>query len=253
MKKVISAIIAVLLVFSVVVTQSARAEAPSTHPLIALTFDDGPDPIHTPALLNILKAKKVKATFFLNGNKVEKYPALAKRIKNEGHVIGNHSWDHPDFTHLTFEQARDQIVRTNNVIKKVTGVKPILFRYPFGSWSDAGNQAIRAEGMWGGVHWHDVMQFVRGNGTPWVGDWECGNSEADMVRYVLGNATDQAMILLHDSGIDTHDGSVCASHMDYVGTSIDALKKLEYRFGVVEIAHAPSRINNDTWITVVNK
>ena len=68
---------------------------------VALTFDDGPDPIHTPRILDILAENNIKATFFLIGSKIETYPELVKRIYKEGHIIGNHTFSHsPSYTLL---------------------------------------------------------------------------------------------------------------------------------------------------------
>ena len=117
--------------------------APGSMGLIALTFDDGPSEI-TPQLLDVLKRKNVKATFFLQGDHVVAHPDLVRRIHNEGHVIGNHSWSHRSFDGLSDAEALSEITRTNEAIRKITGVTPELFRYPKGVESESGNKAIRA-------------------------------------------------------------------------------------------------------------
>ena len=75
----------------------------------ALTFDDGPDNIFTPKILDILKQNNIKATFFIIGNRAKVYPEIVKRIVAEGHAIGNHSWDHPDLDKLSPDNVKYEI------------------------------------------------------------------------------------------------------------------------------------------------
>lgn len=218
---------------------AARPAAVQAAPLIALTFDDGPSPQLTPRVLDVLKANNVKATFFLQGSEVVKYPDLVRRIKNEGHVIGNHSWSHPDFATISAGQADTEITRTNDAIQAITGTKPILFRYPFGNESEAGNAVIRREGMWGGILWHWT--------APLPGDFECPGARG-VQRYIERNAVDQALILLHDAG-DTIDCGV--RQLDYLQRTITSLKLKGFQFGVAAIAWGPSPVNEYSWVQVV--
>lgn len=101
--------------------------------LIALTFDDGPHPLFTPQVLDILKRYGIKATFFLIGKRVEKFPEIARRIVLEGHEVGNHTYFHPaNLPKENREQIRQEIEKCTAVIEKVTGVRPKLFRPPKG-------------------------------------------------------------------------------------------------------------------------
>lgn len=101
-------------------------------PQIALTFDDGPNEPYTSAILDVLKKYNVKATFFVLGKNVESYPSTMKRIVAEGHVIGNHTYSHP-YLLLKFKtQIKYQIQKTEQSIMRITGVKPCLFRSPYG-------------------------------------------------------------------------------------------------------------------------
>ena len=100
---------------------------------VALTFDDGPNPEYTEKLLDGLKDREVKATFFLLGNQVELYPDIVKRMHGEGHLIGNHSYDHVNLGALCESEACTQIKKTNDAIYKVTGEYPEYLRPPFGS------------------------------------------------------------------------------------------------------------------------
>ncbi|MFA5014853.1 MAG: polysaccharide deacetylase family protein [Actinomycetota bacterium] len=99
---------------------------------IALTFDDGPNPEYTPKILDILNQYKIKGTFFLVGTEVEKYQDLAKRIINEGHCIGNHTYSHRSFKQLSRVEIKKEILKTQQVFKDVLEYKTRLFRPPFG-------------------------------------------------------------------------------------------------------------------------
>ena len=103
---------------------------------VYLTFDDGPDDKITPQILDILKAEGVKATFYVCGNMVETYPDVLKRIFNEGHAIGNHSYDHRyDQLYASPWSFMEQIIKTDNAIKNVIGVRPFIIRAPGGAGS----------------------------------------------------------------------------------------------------------------------
>ena len=100
---------------------------------VSLTFDDGPDEIHTPVILDILEKHKVKATFFVIGNKAEKQLELLRQIASKGHELGNHSYSHAFFFDLFGRKKMEQdLQKANEVIKKVTGKRPGLFRPPYG-------------------------------------------------------------------------------------------------------------------------
>ena len=99
---------------------------------VALTFDDGPVP-GTKQLLDLLKKEGVPATFFVVGEMAKAHPEILARMAKDGHVVGNHSWNHPQFTKLTADQIRSQIERTNKLIKQSTKVQPTLLRPPFGA------------------------------------------------------------------------------------------------------------------------
>src|SRR5690625_4756063 len=101
--------------------------------IVALTFDDGPDDRFTPKVLDVLKEHQVRATFFLLSSRVEKYPSVAKRIKQEGHIIGNHTYWHPDLTKHDLSRFKWEIKQAEDKIKDATGVKTNLFRAPYGA------------------------------------------------------------------------------------------------------------------------
>ena len=98
---------------------------------VSLTFDDGPDPKWTPLILDILKAKKVKATFFLLGSQAEQYPALVQRIVSEGHEIGNHTYTHQNLSEASTQQIKLECNATQRLIESITGRSTTLFRPPY--------------------------------------------------------------------------------------------------------------------------
>lgn len=111
-------------------------------PYIAMTFDDGPHPVHTPRLLDMLKRRNIRATFYVIGHKVERYPHIIRRIVAEGHEIGNHTWKHDNLTKLSNAQIIADLQRSTNAIAKVTGVRPRTMRPPYGALYSAQRQMV---------------------------------------------------------------------------------------------------------------
>ena len=153
---------------------------------IALTFDDGPQDIYTPQALDILKKHNVKATFFLIGKNVEVSPGLAKRIVDEGHVVGNHTYNHSDLRLHNQMQIRQQIEKTGKAIFDATGVKPYLFRSPYGFYNNVVVQEAESLG-------YTIIQWsVSGlNGRQ-------DASFSKIVHRVVDNIQNGSIILLHD-------------------------------------------------------
>jgi peptidoglycan/xylan/chitin deacetylase (PgdA/CDA1 family) len=104
---------------------------------LALTFDDGPDLHYTPKILDILKKYNVKATFFVVGTLIQKYPAIFNRIIREGHAVGNHSFQHLKICELSAEKARFQLARNQELIEKAGGRRELIFRPPYGALDPA--------------------------------------------------------------------------------------------------------------------
>ncbi|WP_052273829.1 polysaccharide deacetylase family protein [Arthrobacter sp. L77] len=208
-------------------------------PLIGLTFDDGPTPQRTAFVLDVLKQKNVKATFFVQGSNAQRYPDLIRRIKAEGHVIGNHSWDHPDFSDLSPADQEQQIDRTNAAIAAITGTTPDLMRFPYGNSTSYATNYLTSIGMSGGVLWRwDV-------GNP--GDFECPGA-AGVQEFVMAEAAPGAIILLHDA----EDVLSCpASQWTYLASTIDALRAEGYEFGVVAPSSTPNPVNQGSPAVVV--
>lgn len=126
-----------------------RTGNPST---MALTFDDGPNPAVTPSLLDLLDREGVRATFFLTGEHVRVFPALAKEIGDRGHVIGNHTNTHPPMVFCSAADVQSQLDRCDEAIEEATGRKPRWMRPPFGVRGPALHRAIQRRGnilaMW---------------------------------------------------------------------------------------------------------
>ena len=109
-------------------------EQSQAHPEVALTFDDGPSPKYTPLLLDGLKERNVRATFFLLGKNVKENQELVQRMQAEGHLLGNHTYNHVQLNKIPETTARQEILKTNNEIYEATGKYPEYMRPPYGAW-----------------------------------------------------------------------------------------------------------------------
>lgn len=156
--------------------------------VVALTFDDGPSIKHTPEILDILKEDNVKATFFIVGEYVKYYSGLTKRIFNERHIIGNHSYYHPDFKKISGEEAEEELTKTSLKIHKLTGKYPILFRPPYGHCNDTVNQVVKDLGF-KMITW-SVM----------TDDFNPDITTEEIIDDILNKLHPGAIIGLHDGG-----------------------------------------------------
>lgn len=112
---------------------------------VALTFDDGPYPSTTPALLAALDG--VRATFFLWGEHAAAHPELVRAIAAAGHVLGNHTWTHPHLTGVSADARDQEVRRTQDLLVSLTGVRPVLFRPPYGDTDPSVAQTAAAHGL----------------------------------------------------------------------------------------------------------
>jgi peptidoglycan/xylan/chitin deacetylase (PgdA/CDA1 family) len=103
--------------------------------VIALTIDDGPSPVYTPQVLQILHKYGVTASFSMIGENAATYPAVARDVAAAGHMIVNHTWNHEDLTRMTPTAVRDEIARATDAIHNATAAPPAMFRAPYGYWS----------------------------------------------------------------------------------------------------------------------
>lgn len=157
-----------------------RADIPS----VSLTFDDGPAP-DTPAILDVLREHGVRAAFFLVGRQVERYPGIARRILDEGHEIGNHSYSHPIYLYRRARVTRSELERAQEIITSATGRRPSLARPPCGVRTRAYFAAARE------LKLRTVQWTVAGF------DWK-RRSASEIAGAVLRSVAAGSIILLHD-------------------------------------------------------
>lgn len=181
-------------------------------PFIAMTFDDGPHPVLTPKLLDLLKAHGIKATFFLIGQNAAKYPDIVRRIVAEGHEIGNHTWSHPQLTKLAPGELHDEITKTSDVLATITGHPPALMRPPYGATSPLINQWLARE---------FGMKVIIWSVDPL--DWRYHDS-AHVESVILAETKPGAIILSHD----IHATTVAA-----MPETLDVLLAKGYKFVTV--------------------
>jgi len=183
--------------------------------VVAFTFDDGPNEIYTPQLLDIFAREEVKATFFLLGEHVEKYPEIVKRIHSEGHEIGNHSFSHSFLPLYTKSYVKRQIESTSALLEKTVGLTPSYFRPPMGLFTPSVLDAINESGM----------TAVVGEVYP-RDPYKPGTDK--IVERVLSRIEPGAIIILHDSGTF---GKIDRSQtIAAVPIIIDRLRDRGYRF-----------------------
>ena len=185
---------------------SSMVEEP---PKIAITFDDGPSSQCTGRLLDGFKERDVKATFFLIGENAKENPELVKRLDEEGHLIGNHTYHHVEITKVSDEEAKKEILDTNKVITSITGKSVEYMRPPFGLWQR--NLEMEIEVL-------PVMWTI----DPL--DWTTENVD-EIVNKVVTEAEENDIILLHDC----YDSSV-----DAALRIIDILQKKGFEFVTVD-------------------
>jgi cellulose synthase/poly-beta-1,6-N-acetylglucosamine synthase-like glycosyltransferase/peptidoglycan/xylan/chitin deacetylase (PgdA/CDA1 family)/spore germination protein YaaH len=171
--------------------------------LIALTFDDGPDPRWTPAILDILKQEQVPATFFIIGKNGQAYPDLVRRIVEDGHEVGNHSFTHPNLGEIPLSMVELELNATQRLIESETGRSTVLFRPPY--FGDA--EADKPQDV-------EPALIAQNLGYLMVGvridpdDWKLPITADQIVNRTIERATDTnpetrgEVVLLHDSGGD---------------------------------------------------
>lgn len=154
---------------------------------VALTFDDAPDDHFTPQVLDVLKKEGVKATFFVVGNRLEAHPEIVKRMVTEGHIIGNHSYDHANLPKLNDTDFRNQVIKTDNLIQTISGYKPTFIRPPYGNIKETQIQWLASQ--------HKVIINWNVDSLDWKG------LNAEQVKTnVLAHVQPGAIILQHSAG-----------------------------------------------------
>jgi peptidoglycan/xylan/chitin deacetylase (PgdA/CDA1 family) len=160
---------------------------------LALTFDDGPNPLWTPRLLDLLDRRSVRATFFLVGSRAQAEPALVRQILSAGHLIGNHSWSHLNLALASSATIEDQLYRTTQTLAEITGAPPRFFRPPYGARRPATLAIARRLGLTP-VLWNAMTS-----------DWK--NPSADAIALRLTHKIDSLYRRGLSANIVLHDGS----------------------------------------------
>jgi peptidoglycan-N-acetylglucosamine deacetylase len=181
-------------------------------PYIAMTFDDGPSPETTPRLLDILKQRNIKATFFMIGQNAERNPEIVKRILAEGHEIGNHSWTHPQLSKLSDQRVTDEITKTQDAIKNACGYTPVILRPPYGAITSRQKDWIERQFGLSIIMW-SVDPF----------DWKRPGASV-IEQRILAGARPGAIILSHDIHKQT---------VDAMSATLDALAQKGFKFVTV--------------------
>ncbi|MFG2669227.1 polysaccharide deacetylase family protein [Streptomyces sp. DT20] len=154
---------------------------------MVLTFDDGPDPLYTPHILDTLREHDVRAMFFLCGEMANDNQDLVRRISDDGHTVGNHSWTHPLVTKLSRAGITDELGRTSEVIEKITGAPPLWYRAPYGAWNRNSFEIGAAMGMEPMAWTVDTL------------DWTVPGTDS-IVDRVREGAAPGVVVLSHDAG-----------------------------------------------------
>ena len=154
--------------------------------LIAVTFDDGPNPNYTPKLLDELAKRNIKVTFFLNGKAAEAYPDLIRRQIEAGHQIANHTYSHEYLPGLTNDRVVYEVTRTGDYLAGITGNSELLVRPPYGGMSNRVQNLIGAP-------------IIQWSIDPTYGKYEPGPTGSQMANTVVRTAHDGAILLLHDN------------------------------------------------------
>jgi len=190
--------------------------------VVALTFDDGPSPVWTPQILDVLKKGQVKATFFMLGEHVVKYPEVAKRVAAEGHEIENHTYDHHVLIYYTMEELEKEVKEAEKTIKEVTGQATRYFRPPK-AWLTAAEKKKLEE-----MGYKTVLWTL--NSKDWV-----TFDDKYIIRYILKRVQPGDIILFHDSGgVFKVEGGDRHETVLAVGRLIEGLKERGYRFVTIK-------------------
>ena len=189
--------------------QTAGELSDEEHPKIALTFDDGPHAVYTPKLLDGLKKRGIHATFFLIGKNIEGNEELVKRIQEEGHLIGSHTYNHVQLNKLSESKARDEVLKGCNKIYETTGTYSSFVRPPYGAWKKNLDFCITMIP----VSWNvDSL------------DWKTQNTEK-IVKRVVKDVEEGDIILMHD---------IYASSVEAALRIVDILQEKGYKFVTVD-------------------
>ena len=184
----------------------------TAYPYVAMTFDDGPQPQNTPRLLDMLRARNIKATFFMIGRSVELYPQVARRVVAEGHEVGNHSYSHRMLSKLSDAEILRDLSQTRDAIMSATGVQPRVMRPPYGALLQRQRELVHSQLGYPVVLWSvDPL------------DWRRPGPSVVTSRILAGTANG-AVVLAHD---------LHAATVDAMPATLDGLLRRGYKFVTV--------------------
>jgi peptidoglycan-N-acetylglucosamine deacetylase len=203
---------------AVIVRRNTVYRVRSNEKVVALTFDDGPSPIWTPQILDALKAVEVKATFFMLGEHVQKYPEIARRVAEQGHEIGNHTYDHHGLIYYKPEELNWEIKDTEKVILSVTGKKTKYFRPPKAWITEQEKKQLNALG-------YEIVLWSL-NSKDWV-----TFDDRYIIKYILHHVRPGDIILFHDSGgVFKTEGGNRKETVKTIPRLVQKLRERGYRF-----------------------
>ncbi|MBB5353364.1 peptidoglycan/xylan/chitin deacetylase (PgdA/CDA1 family) [Haloferula luteola] len=183
-----------------------------TDPYVAMTFDDGPHPKNTPRLLDMLRERNIKATFYVIGRNVDLYPAVVRRIVAEGHEIGNHSYTHGNLSKMSDDAVRTELTKTRDAIVRAAGVQPRTLRPPYGALLQRQREWIHSEMNYPTILWSVDPR-----------DWQRPGPSVVTSR-ILSGTTPGAIVLSHDLHAPT---------VDAMPATLDGLLRKGYKFVTV--------------------
>lgn len=193
-------------------TAISYSQIKTNQPYIAMTFDDGPHPQNTPRLLDMLRERNIKATFYVIGKSVNRYPQITRRIVAEGHEIGNHTWSHPNLTKLSDSTVRMELNKTRDAIVAACGVQPRTMRPPYGALRSSQRAWIYREYGYPTVLWNVDPEDWRRPGVSVV------------TSRILNSTRNGSIVLAHD----LHKPTV-----DAMPGTLDGLLRRGYKFVTV--------------------
>lgn len=176
---------------------------------IALTFDDGPHPFYTEQLLDGLRERGVKVTFFVTGEHASLHPEVIRRMQEEGHLVGNHTYSHMQLRKDNREEFKQELVQTNEVIRDITGEETMFVRPPYGSWDKSFEKELN---MFPVLWTVDPL------------DW-CSQNVSCVTGRIVGHVKENDIILMHDY----YESTVTAALQ-----VVDALQAEGYTFVTVD-------------------
>ncbi|MDQ6419811.1 polysaccharide deacetylase family protein [Paenibacillus sp. LHD-117] len=192
---------------------SFLVNGPRNQKRVALTFDDAPDPRFTPEILDVLARYRICATFFVVGDRAAKHPDLVRRIINEGHIIGNHSYNHAVFSKLTLNKFQNQIWQTDGIIRRIVGVSPLFIRPPYG-------ELLPQQ-----VKWGQGSGFTIVNWDVDSEDWRKNPTSAKVLANIRKTLQPGSIILQHAGG---GEGQSLAGTIDALPVLIEQLQGKGY-------------------------